>query len=1318
MATELFTSMRRFAMHRTGTVLTLLLGCVCLGGEAAAQTPSVVSSSVAALPHTGTYGSLWQSAISSRGDFVVFDFSNVAIYQFPANGAPAITVSAPGKLSGGGTFTDSGIAIDPRTNNLYVNNNFNGGLVEFPYDAATGTWDKPSVVVASGLSGNLGGSCGNYFQSAGMAINANGVLAVGTENGCGVEIFTVPIDASGTFGSATPVIANLQGRARDIAIDNAGNISFDEDSGANGAFFLPAGTTGLSGDSKGTIEATLVRVDPNLSNVKGVSVDATGNVYVSDASAGVYLVPLTAGVPTPASAELLTPATAQGNAVPALTGAILYEPVQGVTGISDVGKVYLNGANFGPVAVGSSSATPGTIYYAFNASLTTQITPNNYVLLENGIPAKDFVITGGGSCDIAGATAYPYQAKVTTGTGSSATTATVTTNSCTLNVNFTPSKLGLITANLLMRDANNKILATTVLQGIGQASAASVSPAAPATALESGLQTPGQVTTDGAGNLYVADAGLGKVLMYGPAAGGSATGVSLGSFKSPTGVAVDGAGDLFVADSGNVTELPFVYPQYEPAVPATNPPSQMLVPGTGALNTATPVTVATGLGANLRLAADGLGNIYVADPANSRVVEISNGGGTIGILGPMQNVISGFTAPSAVAVDASNNLYVADGANLIEVGVGNVLTTLANSLNGATGIAVDPAGDLYVAQPNSILLIPNAGGAFNLANAITLNTAVAVPAGLALDSALNVYVLDAAAKSVDLIRPNGALNFGVLPSVTATNSLNANVLDTGNVALNVSTFTSSNAVDYTETATTCTSPVNPGSACTATITLNPGAGEQGTLTGTISVASDAANGPESVSLTGVGAALLPSVSTITVGKGAGTGIPVTVSVAPASGSGVPTGNVTVTVVGTTSPTQPPLTAALSNGTASFTLTYVAAGTETFKVSYNGDRVYGRSTATAAGTVTAAATSLATPTPPAYVLSSGTGSAEPYNIASTSYTNYVVQVGNGVNIPTGTVTFWEGNNLVCDVTSAPGLDPAVAAGKVKPVTPDPYYNQQTGGKYANLSNATVALDANGFATFATNCLDVNVNNNTTSPNEIYTHTIVAVYNGDGVNAGSISSAFKITVLRGPSIAITSNPPTVSLSAGSTATAALTLTSVLGYGTQGAGQQLNNYSLPVELECDGLPARASCSFSSNSVTVMPGTPGTVTLTINTNVGASASLERSTSPIAFAALFGAGLLGLAFGRRKSGWRQRLTLMTGLLVLSGAVAGMTSCTSANLTSAPVLTTPSGMYQVTVTAKQVGSATVPGSTPGSTQPVYGNQNQVSLPFTMNVTIQ
>ena len=200
--------------------------------------------------------------------------------------------------------------------------------------------------------------------------------------------------------------------------------------------FIPTGTTALSGDGKGSIEATLTRVTPNSPNVKGVSVDAAGNVYVSDGNDGVYLVPLVSGVPTPANAVLLTTAAAQGNAVPGSGWRCFVRTREGVTGVSDVAKIYLNAANLGMVAVGGTSATPGTVVYSFNATVGSPTTPNNYVIEENGNASKNFAIASGGSCDLAGATAYPYQ------TTDPKTHAVTTTSSCTLNINFTPAKLG------------------------------------------------------------------------------------------------------------------------------------------------------------------------------------------------------------------------------------------------------------------------------------------------------------------------------------------------------------------------------------------------------------------------------------------------------------------------------------------------------------------------------------------------------------------------------------------------------------------------------------------------------------------------------------------------------------------------------------------------------------------------------------------------------------------------------------------------------------------------------------------------------------
>lgn len=1247
MVTTSFTLQRRFA----GYVLTLLLSSVCICAHVAAQTPSVVSSSPVAVPHTVTNGAPWQNAVSNHGDFVLFDFKTTVMTEFPGNGGSQITLAAVNQIAGG--FTDSGIAIDPRNNNIYLNNNYNGGLIEFPYDAATGAWDLPSVVVASGLAGNLGGSCGNYFQSAGLAMNDNGVLAVATENGCGVEIFTVPIDALGNFGSATPIVAGMKMRAKTVAIDDAGNISYNEDSGGNtGVFFIPAGTTGLAN------ETGVLRIDPSLGNIQGVGTDKTGNVYIADGSAGVYLVPLESGTPNAAHAVLLTTAQAQGNASIDQAHGILFFPISSWNGFNDVLKVYLNRAELGSAAVGATGATPGTVYYSFSGA----VTPHSFVVEEAG-SAGDFAVGTGGTC-IAD-TAYPAG------------------NACTLNVNFTPHSVGDVSASLVMLDAKGNVLATTTLHGTGTGSSIVMAPATESV-IGSALKTPTQVAADASGNVYVADSGLGKVLVYAKGAGAATTPVSIGTgLTAPTGVVVDGAGDVFIADSGRVMEIPF---------------------GQAGLNAAGQFTLKSGLGTNLRLAVDKTGDVSIADPDNQRVVKLRNN-----VDGLAETDFAGFSQLSAIAADGSGDLFVANGANLVEISSLANQSTLLTSLSGTTGLAVDASGAVYITSTGTTARIPNVGGALNAAGQIAIATGVAKPTAVAVDSVGNVYVADGKAEDVDFVNANGSLNLGTLTSTTATQTATVTIIDDGNAPLNVTGFSST--ADFSETASTCVgTPVAIGATCTATIKFSPGAGDQGKLSGLLLAKSDAANAPIGVNVTGVGAALAASTTTVTVTKATVTNVPVVVTVAPASGTTpVPTGNVTLTVSGN-GITPVVITQALANGTVTFDPAALKVGSYTFTVNYAGDRVYGPSTASATAAVASGAVTifqLASSLVPTYVLASGTGSQEPYDGTQVPfYYNYpvVVNAANGA-----------------------------------PLIGNPIYNGggvQTGVDYGTvtyvLASGTPAcqavnVNADGTAPLGTQCFTINTSNNQI-PDLTTTYTVTPVYSGNtDPNYGTVTGApVTFIALRNPMVIITSNPSSLNVAAGSSATANLTLTSLLGYGTAGANGNLNNYSLPLEMECDGLPAHATCTFSyptpdpsdPQSVAVTTTTPGKVIMTINTNVtvGTITSSLRQ-SPVVFAAMFGFGLLGLAFGKKRT-LRGSLLSIVCLILFSGAVAGVSGCSTAQIGAAPVLTTPKGTYTVSVTAKQVGSKTVPGSTAGTTVSVQGNGNQMSIPFTMSVVVQ
>ena len=274
-------------------------------------------------------------------------------------------------------------------------------------------------------------------------------------------------------------------------------------------------------------------------------------------------------------------------------------------------------------------------------------------------------------------------------------------------------------------------------------------------------------------------------------------------------------------------------------------------------------------------------------------------------------------------------------------------------------------------------------------------------------------------------------------------------------------------------------------------------------------------------------------------------------------------------------------------------------------------------------------------------------------------------------------------------------------------------------------ATINVNADGTAPFASECFTIDTSN-TQIPNILTSYTFAPVYNDP--NYGSVTGTpVTLIALRNPMVVITSNPASISVSAGSTASATLTVTSLLGYGVTGVNGNLNNYSLPVELECDNLPAHASCTFSyptpdpsdPNSTAVTPTKAGTVLMTVNTNVavGTSASLGTHPSETTFAMLFGLGLMGLAV-RRKRSLKGLVLTAVSVMLCGGLMAGVTACSSKQLSAAPILTTPTGTYTVTVTAKQTGSKVVPGSQPGTTVTVYGNHNQVSIPFTMSVAVK
>jgi serine/threonine-protein kinase len=225
------------------------------------------------------------------------------------------------------------------------------------------------------------------------------------------------------------------------------------------------------------------------------------------------------------------------------------------------------------------------------------------------------------------------------------------------------------------------LLVVVIAAGVFWVTRPSGAPSAPSAAGQSVLPfdgltfhlSPGGVTLDGDGNVYVTNQGMyGRVVKLAP---GSSTPTVLPftGLYEPQGVAVDSAGTVYVSDFNNrVVKL------------TVGSNSQTELPLTG-------LTYPEGVTVDIR------GNVYVADRGNDRVVKFDAGSDTQTVL-PFTDL----DHPDGVAVDNAGNVYVTDSDNnrVLKLAAGsNAQTVLPfTGLAVPWGIAVDGSGSVYVTE--------------------------------------------------------------------------------------------------------------------------------------------------------------------------------------------------------------------------------------------------------------------------------------------------------------------------------------------------------------------------------------------------------------------------------------------------------------------------------------------------------------------------------------------------------------------------------------------------------------------------------------------
>ena len=270
------------------------------------------------------------------------------------------------------------------------------------------------------------------------------------------------------------------------------------------------------------------------------------------------------------------------------------------------------------------------------------------------------------------------------------------------------------------------------------------------------LVLPSAIAFDAQGNLYFAETGNHLVLKLSAAgvittvAGSGVQGFSgdngpatTAELDSPTGLALDSAGNLYIADSHNhrVREV------------AAATGTIKTIAGTGAAGFSGDRGLATAAQLDLptALAIDSAGNVYVADTDNHRVRRIDAGTGMIStVVGNGVEAFAGdngpttaasIDSPNGLALDSAGNLYVADTHN------GRVRKVIA-----ATGVISTVAGSGFVS--GNIQMFGGDGGAAMVAG-------LALPRGLTIDAAGNLYVADSANQRIRRISPSGTITTAV-----------------------------------------------------------------------------------------------------------------------------------------------------------------------------------------------------------------------------------------------------------------------------------------------------------------------------------------------------------------------------------------------------------------------------------------------------------------------------------------------------------------------------------------------------------------------------
>ena len=649
--------------------------------------------------------------VSALLTLVIASSATAQTYTIQTFAGGALPVNIGGKSASLGSIY--GIAAD-RTGNVFLS--LGDYDLVLRLDAATGNLTRVAGNGTRGFSGDGGPATGAQLSSpAGLAIDAAGNLYLADANN--LRVREVASGAIATVaGSGVQGYDGDGGAATRATFNGLAGVAVDRDGNVYVADFFSDVVRKISGGTITTVAGNgtygyngdnIAATSAQLAGPTGIALDAAGNLYIADVFNNRV---------RKVSNGIIT--TVAGNGTAGFTG--------------DKGPA-ANATLRQPADVALDAA--GNLFIADYGNNRIRMVANGVITTSAGNGTQIF--SGDGGSAASAGLAAPQR------------------------IAFDAADNLYLVDGVRVRKIAGGVIATVAGGG------APLGEGGPAASTQ--LQSPQGVAVDAAGNVYITDAGTGRVLEVSNGTLLKLAGTGTAGFSGdngpaanaqlagPSGVAVDSAGSIYVTDGNNLRVRKIA-----------GGTITTFAGGGSTLGDNGPAAKAQ-LSAPEGLAADGAGNLYIADLNRVRMVSdgvigTAAGNGSVGYQGDGGVATAARISGASGVAAASGNLYIADsGNNRVRMVANGVITTVAGNgnygfsgtggtatsatLGNPTGVAADPSGDFYITDSYRVLKVSK--------GKITTIAGLTGPQGVAVDGVGNVYVADPAGHRVRVLTPAG-----------------------------------------------------------------------------------------------------------------------------------------------------------------------------------------------------------------------------------------------------------------------------------------------------------------------------------------------------------------------------------------------------------------------------------------------------------------------------------------------------------------------------------------------------------------------------------